>query len=103
VTITDKLKSCGAATRKIMHGVEHLQHCYLNNRAVNSHQPTRQRQRRMQGFKPAGQALRLLAAYGRIAQHFRPRRRRLSASAYRREMRHRFDTWQDLTNLPTAA
>jgi hypothetical protein len=27
----------------------------------------------------------------------------LSASAYRQEMQHRFDIWQDLTNLPTAA
>ena len=51
VVITDKLKSYGAAKREILPGVEHRQHRYLNNRAENSHQPTRQRERRMQGFK----------------------------------------------------
>ena len=49
--------------------VEHRQHRYLNNRAENSHQPTRQRERRMQRFKSPGHAQRFLAAYGPIAQH----------------------------------
>jgi putative transposase len=43
VIITDKLKSYGAAKQEILPGVEHRQHRYLNNRAENSHQPTRQR------------------------------------------------------------
>ena len=67
VIITDKLKSYGAAKREILPGVEHRQHRYLNNRAENSHQPTRQRERRMQGFKSPGHAQRFLAAYGPIA------------------------------------
>jgi putative transposase len=92
VLITDQLKSYSAAKREILPGVEHRQHRYLNNRAKNSHQPTRQRERRMQGFKSPGHAQQFLAAYGPIAQHFRPRRHRFSASAYRQEMRHRFDT-----------
>jgi putative transposase len=103
VIITDKLKSYEAAKREIMPGVEHRQHRYLNNRAENSHQPTRQRERRMQGFKSAGHALRFLTAYGPIAQHFRPRRHRFSASDYRQDMRRRFDTWQEAITLPTAA
>jgi putative transposase len=73
VLISDQLKSYGAAKREILPSVEHRQHRYLNNRAENSHQPTRQRERRMQGFKSPGQAQRFLAAYGPIAQHFRPR------------------------------
>jgi putative transposase len=44
-----------------------------------------------------------LAAYGPIAQHFRPRRHRFSAAAYRREMRQRFASWQAIIALPTAA
>ncbi len=103
VIITDKLKSYGAAKREILPGVEHRQHRYLNNRAGNSHQPTRQRERRMQGFKSAGHAQRFLAAYGPITQHFRPRRHLLPASVYRQEMRQRLHTWQELTGLPTAA
>jgi putative transposase len=41
VIITDKLKSYGAAKQEMLPGVEHRQHRYLNNRAENSHQPTR--------------------------------------------------------------
>jgi len=80
VVITDKLKSYGAAKREILPGVEHRQSRYLNNRGENSYRPTRQRERRMQGFKSAGHAQRFLSAYGPITHHFRPRRHLLSAS-----------------------
>jgi putative transposase len=103
VIITDKLNGYGAAKRDILPGVEHRRHRYLNNRVENSHQPTRQRERRMQGFKSPGHAQRFLSAYGLIAQHFRPRRHLLPASIYRQEMRRRSHTWQDLTGVPTAA
>jgi putative transposase len=62
VIITDHLTSSGAALREIMPRVEHRQHRSLNHRAEHSHQPTRQRERRLQGFKSAGQAQRFLAA-----------------------------------------
>lgn len=81
VIITDTLKSDGAAQREMLPSVEHRQHRYLNNRAENSHQPTRQRERRMQGFKSSGHAQRFRAGYGPIRQHFRPRQQRFSASA----------------------
>ena len=45
VIITDKLASYGAAKRENLVGVEHRQHRRLNNRAENSHHPTRQRER----------------------------------------------------------
>ena len=92
VIITDQLKSYEAAKREIMPGVEHRQHRYLNNRAENSHQPTRHRERRMQGCKSPGHAQRFLSAHGPIAQHFRPRRHRCSAPEYRRELGQRFRT-----------
>jgi putative transposase len=103
VIITDKLKSYGAAKREILPGVEHRQHRYLNNRAENSHQPTCQRERRMQGFKSPGHAQHFLAAYGPMAQHFRPRRHRFSASAYRQEMQQRFQIWGEITGMGVAA
>src|SRR4030095_3525620 len=103
VIITDKLKSYGAAKQEMLPGVEHRQHRYLNTRAENSHQPTRQRERRMQGFKSPGHAQRFLSAYGPIAQHFRPRRHLLPSPKYRQEMGKRFHTWQEITSLPTAA
>jgi putative transposase len=51
VLITDKLRSYAAAKREIMPSVEHRQHKGLNNRAENSHQPTRRRERIMKRFK----------------------------------------------------
>jgi len=103
VIITDKLKSYGAAKREILPGVEHRQSRYLNNRCENSHRPTRQRERRMQGFKSAGHARRFLSAYGPITQHFRPRRHLWSASDYRQEMRKRFESWAEITDTEWAA
>jgi putative transposase len=103
VLVTDKLKSYGAAKRELPPSVEHRQHRYLNKRAENSHQPTRQRERRMQRFKSSGHAQRFLAAYGPIVQHFRPRRHRFSAPAYRQEMRKRFQLWQAITGTALAA
>jgi putative transposase len=48
------LTSYGAAKREVLRGVKHRQHRCLNHRAENSHQPTRQRERRMQRFKSPG-------------------------------------------------
>ena len=62
VIITDKLKRYGAAKREILPGVEHRQHKRLNNRAENSHQPTRLREKNMRKFKSAGRAQRFLSA-----------------------------------------
>lgn len=62
VSITDKLKSYAAAKREILPGVEHRQHKGLNNRAENSHQPTRVREKKRRRFKSAKQAQRFLSA-----------------------------------------
>ena len=55
VMVTDKLASYGPARREGMPSVEHRKHKGLNNRAENSHQPTRRRERQMKRFKSAGQ------------------------------------------------
>lgn len=70
--------------------------------AENSHQPTRQRERRMQRFKSPGHAQRLLVAYGPIAQHFRPRRHLCTAPSSRQEMIQRFQIWREITGRATA-
>jgi putative transposase len=103
VIVTDKLASYGAAKHELLPSVEHRQHRYLNNREENSHQPTRQRERTMRRFKSAGQAQRFLAAYGPIASHFRPRRRRLGARNYRQAMIQRFQSWREITGTFMAA
>jgi putative transposase len=74
-----------------------------NNRTENFHQPTRQRERRMQRFKSTGHAQRFLSAYGPIVQHFRPRRHRFFAPDYRQEMQKRFQSSQEVTSPALAA
>jgi putative transposase len=103
VIVTAKLKSYEAAKREILPSVEHRQHKYLNNRAENSHQPTRERERRMQRFKSPGHAQRFLSAYSFISSDFRPRRHLFTAPEYREELRQRFASWREITGLPMAA
>lgn len=90
VLITDTLPSDGAAKREVLPSVEPRQHKRRNHRAEHAPQPTRR-------FKRPGHARRFLAAYGPIAGHSRPRRHRLTASAYRQTRDHRFATWQAVT------
>ena len=103
VLITDKLGSYGVAHRRLTPSVEHRQSKYLNNRAENSHQPTRQRERAMKRFTSPGHAQRFLSAFSGISPHFRPDRHRLDAEEYRREMTDRFTTWNEVTGTATAA
>jgi putative transposase len=103
VLITDKRRSDGAAKRDILPSSEHRQYRYLNHRAENSQQPTRPRERRLQGCTSPGHAPRFLSAYGLLAPHFRPRRQRCPASEYRQEMAHRCQIWREMTGPPMAA
>ncbi len=50
-------------------------------------------------FKSPGHAQRFLAAYGPIAAHFRPRRHRLPAAAYREIRDQRSATWYAVTGV----
>ena len=103
VLVTDKLASYGVARRRLIPGVEHRRSKYLNNRAENSHQPTRQRERAMKKFTSPGGGQRFLSAFSGISPHFRPRRHLLHAQEYRREMANRFSIWNEVTGLTTAA
>jgi putative transposase len=69
----------------------------LNNRAENSHQPTRQRERAMKGFRGVGAAQRFLSAFSGISPHFRTRRHLMTASDHRLEMTIRFTIWDQIT------
>jgi putative transposase len=70
VMIADKLKSYGAARAKMGLQVEHRQHKGLNNRAENSHRPTRRREWIMKRFKSRAQAQRFLSIHDQVANLF---------------------------------
>ena len=101
--ITDKLKSYRAAKAEVMPSVEHIQQKYQNNRAENSHEPTRLREKVMRRFKSAGHAQRFLSTFGVISSHFRVGRHLYSANGYRAIMRARFAVWEEVIGVPLAA
>src|ERR687886_1330912 len=103
VMITDKLVSYGAAKRELVPGVEHRSHKGLNNRAENSHQPTRRRERQMKRFKSPGQAQRFLSAHDQINNLFHLRRDHLPAAEYRSARARAFAIWAEITDVAAAA
>ncbi|MFC7738208.1 transposase [Roseomonas sp. GCM10028921] len=101
--VTDGLKSYGVAQRELLPEVWHRSSRYLNNRAENSHRPTRRRERQMQRFKSAEQAQRSLSAHGMIYGHSRPRRHLMVAGEYRRARTKALRIWQKETCAQAAS
>jgi len=99
VMITDKLASYGAAKREVMPSIEHRQHKGLNNRAENSHQPTRRRERQMKQFKSAGQAQRFLSAHDQINNLFHLRRDHVTAAEHKAARRQTFQVWAEICSI----
>jgi putative transposase len=95
--ITDKLGSYKAAHRATMPSVIHITRQYENNRAEVSHEPTRQRERQMRGFKSVGHLQRFAAVHGVVQNLFRIGRH-LLRSAHHRVLRTRaFAEWNAVT------
>ncbi|SDB74805.1 IS6 family transposase [Belnapia rosea] len=101
--VTDGLRSYGVAHRDILPEVKHRSSRYLNNRAENSHRPTRRRERQMQRFKSPEQAQRFLSSHAMIYGHFRPRRHLMTAARYRRARAEAFRIWRQETCVHMAA
>jgi len=84
--------------------VEHRQHKGLNNRAENSHQPTRRRERIMKRFKSVQQAQRFLSIHDQVANLFHIPYPEHATAAARRVMHGRaFATWEDISRASFAA
>ena len=103
VLITDKLASYSAAKRELIPGVEHRRHRGLNNRAENSHQPTRRRERQMKRFKSPGQVQRFLSAHHQINNLFHLRRDHVTATEYRAARAQAFAIWTEINGVAAAA
>ena len=101
--ITDKLKSYGAARKDMGLGIDHRQHKRLNNRAENSHLPTRRRERIMKRFKSPRQVQKFLSIHDQVANLFHFPRHKLSANAYRATRTQAFSTWAEVAATPLAA
>jgi putative transposase len=101
--VTDQLRSYPAAKAEVpeLAGVKHVfvTACVrVNNRAENSHQPTRRRERQMQGFRDPRRTQAFLARFGPIRQHFALPRHRMTAASHRAELQAWLLAWQCWTN-----
>ena len=104
VMITDKLRSYGAARAKMGLQVEHRQHKGLNNRAENSHQPTRRREWIMKRFKSARQAQRFLTVHDQVANLFHIPYPESVPADFRRASRERaFAVWSEISKTAATA
>jgi len=102
--VTDQLRSYPAAKAEIPE-LANVRHVFveaaarLNNRAEASHQPTRERERRMRGFRDPKRTQKFLSCFGPIRQHFALKRDLLRASLYRKQLTARFAAWREFAEV----
>ena len=97
--VTDKLAAYVQPCASILPNTAHTRNKGANNRAESSHQPTRQKERRMKRFKSAAQAQRFLSIFSEVGNLFALARHTLSAANHRLLLHKSLNTW---TNLPQA-
>ncbi|WP_323123304.1 IS6 family transposase [Burkholderia alba] len=102
--VTDQLRSYPASKADIPE-LARVKHVFVktaarvNNRVENSHQPTRERERRMRGFRDPQRTQVFLSCFGPIRQRFALKRHVLRASLYRKQLATQFETWQLFTGM----
>jgi putative transposase len=84
-------------------GIEHRQHKGLNNRAENSHLPTRRRERMMKRFKSPRHVQRFLSIHDQVANLFHFPRKNLSAIDHCAARAKAFSAWVEIAAAPLAA
>ena len=93
--VTDDLRSYGAAARDLGLENRHERGRWKNNRAENSHQPTRRRERKMQRFKSAGSAQKFLSSHAAVYNTFNVQRHLTSAQTHRTLRAVAMSTWRE--------
>jgi putative transposase len=102
--VADQLRSYPTAKAEIPE-LANVKHVFvkavarLNNRAGNSHQPPRERERRMRGFRDQKRTQKFLSCFGPIRQHFALKRHLLRASLYRKQFAARFVSWREFAEV----
>ena len=91
--VTDKLRSYGVAHRELIPDTIHSTQQYENNRAEQSHEATRARERGMRRFKSTSQAQRFLRAHAAVSNLFNLGRHLVRAEHYRNLRESVFADW----------
>ena len=92
--VTDKLRSYGVAHRELTPETIHSTKQYENNRAEQSHESTRVRERGMRKFKSVGQAQRFVNAHAAVSNLFNLGRHLVRAQHYRELRISAFTEWK---------
>ena len=93
--VTDDLRSYGAAAHELGIASRHERGRWKNNRAENSHQPTRRRERKMQRFKSPGSAQKFLSTHAAVYNVFNVQRHLTSAQTHRAFRATAMNTWRE--------
>ncbi len=96
VMVTDKLRSYVKAHRVLLKSTEHRSHKRLNNRIENSHQPTREKERQMRGFKTPGGTQRFLSSMGAFLNLLKVGRYKHSAQDYKQKLNNALQTFDEI-------
>jgi putative transposase len=93
--VTDELRSYAAA-HDLGIAKRHERGRWRNNRAENSHKPTRRRERKMQGFKSVGSAQRFLSVHAATYNTFNVQRHLTSARTHRAFRASAMQAWREV-------
>jgi len=91
--VTDKLRSYGVAHRELIPEAIHDTSQYANNRAEQSHEATRVRERGMRKFKSPAQVQRFLGVHAAVSNLFNLGRHLVTAEHYKNLRESAFNEW----------
>ena len=93
IIVTDKWRPTAAAIRTAIPAAQHLRGKRLNNRAENSHQPTRRREHKQQRFKSPKSAQRFLSIFSAFYNHFNIQRHLISRTTMKQFRADVMSSW----------
>ncbi|MBL0941451.1 MAG: IS6 family transposase [Alphaproteobacteria bacterium] len=98
VMITDTLRSYKKAHRVLLKSCEHRSHKRLNNRIENAHQPTREKEKQMRGFKTPASAQRFISSLGVMLNLLKVGRYKHKADDYREKFKNALNIFNEIVN-----
>ncbi len=96
IVVTDRLRSYRAAMRKIGNEVRQETGRWLNNRAENSHQPFRRRERAMAGFRSSRSLQKFASIHASVHNHFNQERHLVSRQIFKLNRVAALVAWRQL-------
>ena len=96
VIVTDRLRSYHAAMKEIGNAADQICGRWLNNRAENSHQPFRRRERAMAKFRGAKTLQKFASVHASVHNHFNLERQLTPRETFKRNRSAALAEWREL-------